>query len=186
MSAYYLAKHIVMTIAELPQIIVFSLLTYYLIGFQAVASKFMIYTTLLILGNIAAMTLVSFISIICVSQELSCVVVAFSFEITRMYGGWFPSPVQLQNFHKGWHFFSDVDYVKYIFFGVVLNEYTGLDLQCRTTELQAGKCLITHGEQILAQYGYDNFTISYCVGVLVGIISVYMFLSYLSLKLIKV
>lgn len=185
-SAYYLSKHIVTTLGELPQLIIYCLLTYYLIGYQPIASKFVIYATFLTLGNIAAMTVTSFISIICVSKELACVIIAFTLELTRMYGGFFVSPIQLQDLNKGWYFFSDVNYVKYIYFGIALNEYTGLDLTCRTSELNAGLCPVTHGEQILHQYGYDQFTIKFCMGMLVCIILVYMFLSYLSLKFIKI
>eukprot|EP01038_Epipyxis_sp_PR26KG_P006990 gene6990-9552_t len=183
-SAYYLAKSSVEAIAETPQILLYSIITYYLIGFQDVPRKFMTYAFFMFLTNLAATSLTNALCALFVSIELSTVIIAFSFEIMRMYGGWFLSPIQIRDYSQ-FDFFSATSYIKYGFFGVANNEYDGLKLHCLTSQLKSGKCPVTTGEQQLALYGYDIFPISTCIGVLIAMIVIYKFITYAGLKLIK-
>lgn len=183
-SAYYLAKSTVETILEIPQLIIFCLITYYEIGFREGGRHFMIYASFITLSNISATSLTNAISCLSVSIELTTVITAFTFEISRMYGGWFLNPLQIRQFKK-WQFFSATNYVKYAFFGIALNEFTDLPLECRPSELKNGKCPYTDGSQVLHVYGYDLFDMPFCCGMLILIILTYKIATYVALKYIK-
>mmetsp|Transcript_30251 Transcript_30251/g.43235 ORF Transcript_30251/g.43235 Transcript_30251/m.43235 type:complete len:209 (+) Transcript_30251:35-661(+) len=88
-SAYYLGKTTVEAIFYLPVLLVFSLITYYLIGFVNEPAHFIRYFVFLILTNNASIALANAISCVFVSIEMATVVTAFAFEITRLYGGWY-------------------------------------------------------------------------------------------------
>lgn len=185
MSAYFLAKTTVETIVEIPQLVIFTVMTYFLFGLRPGGNHFMIYAVFLVLGNIAAMALTHAISCLAVSVQLATVVIAFTMEISRLYGGWFLNPIQLRDF-KEWQFFSATAYVKYMFFGITLNEFTDLSLKCRPSELKKGVCPVTNGSQVTHQYGYDLFDIAFCIEMLVVIIIVYKIVAFLALKYIKI
>jgi hypothetical protein len=88
-SAYYLAKTTVEAIFQLPMLLTFSLITYYLINFVNDSRHFIVYFVLIILTNNAAVAMTNAISCVVVSIEMATVMTAFIFEINRLYGGWF-------------------------------------------------------------------------------------------------
>ena len=116
----------------------------------------------------------------CVTVEMSTVVLSLLFEVCRLYGGFFTSPLQLQDY-PNWRFADALSYIKYAFVGVALNELNGQDLVCDPGET----CKIMSGKQIAAAKGYDEYTIGFCAGILVLYIFGCRAIAYLALKFLR-
>ena len=117
----------------------------------------------------------------CVSVERSTVVLSFFFEVCRLYGGFFTSPLQLKS-HQGWAFADALSYIKYAFMGVALNELTDLKFECPAT----GSCPLPNGNTIIEQKGYDQYTVQFCAGILVLYIFGARVIGYIALRFVKV
>jgi hypothetical protein len=112
---------------------------------------------------------------------LSSIVLAFTFEICRLFGGFFASPTQIHAIPR-WRFIDALCYVKYVFVGIAINELTGLELSCDNPS----GCAITRGSQIMIANGYDQYTIGFCIGILFVLIVGTRFIAYLALRFIKI
>jgi ATP-binding cassette subfamily G (WHITE) protein 2 len=191
-SAYFVAKTIGDMIFQIIAPILYTCIVYYNIGFQSEASKFFIFMGFMILASMSATSISNMISCICVSIELSTIILAAVYEISRLYGGWFISPKLLFQF-PNWKFADSLSYIKYAFVGVSLNENDGLLITCGQSELDStNKCIIPPintppytGEAFNSYYGYDNYTISYCAGILIAYIIISRLIGYIALKYIK-
>ena len=184
-SSYFLAKSTVEVIFNVPFLIMFSLITYYRIGFREGASHVMIYTVILILADTAALSLTNAMSVLFVSIEVGTVANAFAFELVRYFGGWYVSPI-VQRQYPLWKFFNFCDYLHYAFMASTINEFKHLPLHCKKKQYNAkGVCPITDGSVVLAQYGYDQITLEEAIGYLILIIVIWRFISYLALRFIK-
>ena len=182
-SAYFVAKSISDTLFQIIAPIIFSCIVYPVIGYQKGADKFFIYMLFMILDTIAATSLATMLSCICVSIELTTVVMSVCFEISRLYGGFFISPAQMEEFPE-WEFADALSYIKYAYVGISVNELDGLELSCTPQEVAANKCIST-GEEYSEIKGYDQYTIPFCVGILLVMIFSYRVIGYLALRFIK-
>jgi ATP-binding cassette subfamily G (WHITE) protein 2 len=185
-SAYFAAKTAVDIITCSWSPTVFSIIVYWTIGYQPLASKFFIYWIFMVLDAIAALSLATAVTCICVSIEMSTVVLSLLLEISRLYGGFFTSPLQLSESFTEWRFADALSYLKYTFVGVALNELEGLTLTC--TEAQAAKggtSCYTTGEAFAEARGYDEYSIGFCAGILVVYIVGMRIVAYLGLRYIK-
>lgn len=182
-SAYFMAKTITDMLTQLWPPIIFTCIVYPEIGYQPVTHKFFIYMFFMILDTMAATSVATAVSCICVSVELTTVVLSGCFEIARLYGGFFTSPAQLLDY-PDWKFADALSYIKYAFVGIALNELGGLELSCTPEEIAKNKC-ISSGETIIEQKGYDEYQINFCAGILVVYIVGCRLLAYLALKFIK-
>ena len=191
-SAYFLSKTVADMVVQIIAPILFTCTAYPLVGFQNTGSKFMIFMAFMILDSFAATSLTNMISCLFVSIEMSTVVAAMAYEIVRLYGGWFISPL-LMSTYPDWKFADAVSYIKYAFVGVSLNENDGLVLTCLPTELVSGKCAMPpltgptfDGNAYNKFYGYNQYTINYCFGILVAFIVIARIIAYIALRTIKV
>ena len=191
-SAYFLSKTVADMVVQIIAPILFTCTAYPLVGFQNTGSKFMIFMAFMILDSFAATSLTNMISCLFVSIEMSTVVAAMAYEIARLYGGWFISPF-LMSTYPDWKFADAVSYIKYAFVGVSLNENDGLVLTCLPTELVSGKCTMPpltgptfDGNAYNNFYGYNQYTINYCFGILVAFIVIARIIAYIALRTIKV
>ena len=182
-SAYFVSKSVVDMLLQITGPLLFSILVYPLIGYRPDASKFFTYFAFMLLDCYSATALATAVSCICVSIELSTVVLSAIFEICRLYGGFFTSPAQLHD-HPNWKFADALSYIKYTFVGVALNELQDLPLSCTAAEIAAKTC-VDNGNIIIAQKGHDEYTIPMAAGILVFFIVGCRFLGYLGLRFIK-
>lgn len=182
-SAYFLAKSLVDILSVSWGPSVFCAIVYPTIGYQNDASHFFIYWIFMVLDSLAALSLATCVSCCCVSVEMSTVVLSVLLEISRLYGGFFTSPLQLKEFPE-WRFADALSYLKYTFVGVALNELTGLELTCTAAEVAANTC-ITSGETIIKSKGYDEYTIGFCAGILVVYIVGLRIISFIALRVIN-
>ncbi len=133
------------------------------------------------LGSMAATALATAVTCVARTVELSTVILGLCFEICRLYGGFFTSPTQINTpEYAKWKWLDALSYIKYSFVGVALNELNGLEFTCPD-----GNCLITSGEQVSAQKGYDEYNIPFCAGILVVYIIVCRCIGYMGLKVVK-
>ena len=102
-SAYFIAKTCIDFLTTAWGTILFCTIVYPTIGYQRSISKFFIYCFLMLLDTNAALSLATVISCLCVSLELSTVVLSLLLELSRLYGGFFTSPKQLDLFDQ-WRF----------------------------------------------------------------------------------
>jgi len=199
-SAYFVAKTVADMSVQLVSPVIFTIIVYPVIGFAPTASQFFLFMMFMVLDSSAATSLTSMISCLCVGIELSTVVAAGAYEISRLYGGWFISPAQI-SLYPDWRFADALSYIKYAFVGVSLNENRNLLLTCLPSEMTnsvvagvtVSKCVIAplnkapySGAAYNEYYGYDEYTIGYCAGLLVVFIVGCRVVAYLGLRFIKV
>ena len=182
-SAYFAARSVVDFVSTLWGTTLFCAIVYPTIGYQPGASKFFTYWIFMVLDTNAALSLATMISCLCVTIELSTVVLSLLLEITRLFGGFFTSPKQLLDY-PNWQFADALSYLKYVFVGVAINEMSGLEYTCTAKEIAASKC-VQKGEATMADKGYDMYTVDYCAGILVVYIVGCRIVAYLALRFIK-
>eukprot|EP01034_Spumella_vulgaris_P039627 gene39627-48969_t len=158
-SAYFSAKSFVDITTSLWSPILFSCIVYFAIGYQPVTRKFFIFMMFQILDMVAATSLATAVTCICVSVELSTIAVSCLFEMCRLYGGYYSSPAQIDIPRmQSWKFADGLSYIKYAFVGIALNELDGLDISCAPGKT----CQYTHGADIAHDKGYDEYTMGFC------------------------
>jgi ATP-binding cassette subfamily G (WHITE) protein 2 len=181
-SAYFLAKISVDFLAQALYPVLFSCIVYWMVGLQASAGKFFLFVMFITLCSLSATSAALMVATICRTTSLAVNVLPFLLEVARLFGGYFLSPANLQP----WFLWLDViGYVKMSYIGVSLNELSGLQLSCTSTQLVNGTCPVTSGEQIIQQLGLTSYSIPMCAGVLLAYIVVFRFIAFLALKLIK-
>lgn len=155
----------------------------------------------MILASASATSMSNMLSCMCVSIEMSTVVLAAAYEICRLYGGWFISPA-LMSTYEAWRFADALSYIKYAFVGISINEDDGLLVTCLPAERTppfapgpetAANCKISplttppyNGNNYNQYYGYDQYTMGYCAGILIVYIVGCRLIAYLCLRFIKV
>lgn len=179
--AYFTAKSLVDTVVLIWQPMLFSCIVYTRFNLQDDAKKFFIFMAFMMLCSMAATALATAVTCIALTVELSTVILSLFFEVCRLYGGFFTSPKQLDAPELAkWKWLDAISYIKYAFVGVALNELTDLEFTC-----PSGTCDITSGEQVSALKGYDEYSVTFCAGILVLYIAVCRFIGYMGLKFIK-
>jgi len=192
-SEYFTAKSATdLLVFSIPPMI-FSIIAYPTMGFQMTLDKFFLFLLFMVLDTLAAVSMATLISCVCVSIEMSAVVLAACYELTRMFGGWFIPPAMLAQY-PAVTFFDALSYIKYTFIGVSITENEGLELECSKVELNSkGQCIIPPlmsgpytGDRFSQYYGYSTFTIQQCIAALMLYIFCARVLSYLALRFIKI
>lgn len=182
-SSYFMAKTAKDFATNIWQPILFTCIVYFLIGYQIRADKFFLYMMFMVLDTFAATSLATAVTCCFVSIEMSTVVLASLLEMSRLYGGFFTSPLQLLQ-APDWKFADALSYLKYAFVGVALNELQGLELTCTASDIAKQSCYTT-GEQIIEAFGYDQYSIGFLAGILSVFIVGCRVVAFLGLKYIK-
>eukprot|EP01119_Soliformovum_irregulare_P025420 TRINITY_DN9410_c0_g1_i1.p1 TRINITY_DN9410_c0_g1~~TRINITY_DN9410_c0_g1_i1.p1 ORF type:complete len:618 (-),score=179.97 TRINITY_DN9410_c0_g1_i1:44-1897(-) len=181
-SAYFLSKSIIELVPLIVFPAVFSTVVYWLVGFQPVAGKFFLFMFFIILTNAAATSMALMISAICRTTSFAVTVLPMALELCRLFGAFFLAPINLP---IGFVWIDALSYVKWAYVGISLNELSGLELTCKETDLKAGVCPITTGEQTMKTLGLDKFHIGECIGALFAIIIGFRIIAFLALRYIK-
>eukprot|EP01113_Clastostelium_recurvatum_P040178 TRINITY_DN6221_c1_g2_i1.p1 TRINITY_DN6221_c1_g2~~TRINITY_DN6221_c1_g2_i1.p1 ORF type:complete len:672 (-),score=98.76 TRINITY_DN6221_c1_g2_i1:16-2031(-) len=183
-SAYYVAKICAEMLLQVTSPIIFSIIVYFLIGLEPIASKFFIFMFFMILCSLTATSVALFISAVCRTTTLAVSILPVALEIARLFGGFFLSPKNLPSYFS---WLDALSYAKYSYVGIALNELQGLVIHCTQAQLDAagGKCPITRGEQTIASLGLDKLSIGLCAGVLVLMIVFFRVGAYVAIRFIK-
>jgi len=135
-SAYFLSKVAVDSFFQLIAPITFTAVTYPVINLSTVTyDKAGIYLGFQMLLNNAAVALSNMCSCLCVSIELSTVVLSMFMEFARLYSAFFVSPLALDGFPI-WSFWDQTSYMKFAYTGLVVNQYSGMSYYCTPAQLQ--------------------------------------------------
>ena len=171
-----------------------SVISYFLINLRPGASAFFTFVMWLFLNLLAAESLVVFFSSLFPSFVASLALVAFANGLWMSVGGFLVQPTILNDFYL--YVFHYWDYQKWVFEGMMVNEFatrvyqcakgTGPDSACTCmwqTEL-ADQCQIA-GQGVLDQYGYRPGHMGRNVGIMLAIIFGYRVAAWLMLQLRK-
>lgn len=180
-SAYYMAKIAADTLLQFTSPIIFSVIVYWLVGFQADAGKFFIFTAFMILCSLAATSIALFISAVCRTTTLAVSVLPMALEVARLFGGYFMPPATIPKYFE---WLDALSYAKYTYVGVALNELTDLTLSCTDAQKNAaGVC--PGGEVTMANLGLDKLTVPICASILVCMVVLFRVGAYLAIRYIK-
>lgn len=184
--------------------LLFSVISYWLSNFQPTAPAFFTYLLWLFLDLLAAESLVVLLTSLFPSFVVSLALVAFANGLWMSVGGFLVSPQVLNVFYRyGFHYW---DYQKWVFEGMMVNEFAGRVYQCAPLRLPpaamgteddalgsssgcscmyptalADQCLIA-GQGVLDQYGYEPGHLGRNVGILLGIVLGYRVAGWVVLK----
>lgn len=183
-SAYFLARSISDLCVQLLGPIVFCIIVYPMIGYEAKADKFFVMMFTLMLDCACATGLATMISCYCVNLNLTTVVLSMAMEICRVYDGFFIPPILMQDI-AAWRWADMLSYLKYCFLAGVIYQLRGLEFECTDQEIRDDKCNVTRGEQVMEARGYDRYTVEGCVAAAFGFMIGYRVIAYLGLKYIK-
>jgi len=184
LPAYFLSR----TCVELPFKIVFPIIggtiIYWVIGFQDVASKYVIMVVTMVILENCGTALGIFVASFFAEIAVALAVVPMLLMPLMIFSGFFvnsgTSPAFLQ-------WIKYISPMKYAFVALIKNEFTGLTFSCPVAvngTASAGKplCPYQHGEQIIGVLGFDDQgTIAVNLIVLTGMYFVLLILAYFAL-----
>lgn len=189
-TGLYSASHLVLSnfLIGLPPLFLialgFSAISYYLSNFNPSAGAFFTWVMWVFLDLVAAESLVVVVGSLAPNFVVALALVAFANGLWMCVNGFMVQPTVLNVFYK--YVFSYWDYQKYVFEGMMVNEFSGRSYGCGAgcrclyeTGL-AAECRID-GQGVLDQFGYRGGYLGKNVGIMVGIIAGYRLVAWLVL-----
>lgn len=162
----------------------FSAVSYWLSNFRPAADAFFTWVMWVFLDLVAAESLVVFVAAACPTFVVALALVAFANGLWMCVNGFMVQPTLLNAFYR--YVFSYWDYQRYVFEGMMVNEFSGRAYGCGEacrcmyeSELEE-QCLVA-GEGVLAQYGYEAGHMGRNVGIMIAIIAGYRIAGWLVL-----
>ncbi|KAH8650461.1 P-loop containing nucleoside triphosphate hydrolase protein [Ilyonectria robusta] len=168
--------------------VVFSVISYWLCNFHPTAEAFFTWIMWLFLDLLAAESLVVFVASLFPSFVISLALVAFANGLWMSVSGFMIPLTILNPFYK--YVFSYWDYQKYVFEGMMINEFSdrvydcGEGCRCMYDSPLADRCKID-GQAVLDQYGYETGHTGRDVGIMISIIFGYRLASWIVLRVRK-
>lgn len=183
-SAYFVARTIADVCFQIWPPILFSIIAYPNIGYQNSVDKFFIYTVFMALSTLCATSLATLISCVCVSLDLSTVVLSVAFETSRLFAGLFIPPRDMLDYPQ--FIWADMlSLFKYSCIGVYLNEFRNLPLTCTNQEEKDNCCFFKDGNDVISTLEYDQYSIGSCIGSMIALYIGFRFLAYVALRYFK-
>lgn len=169
-------------VVQMVRPIVFSGVAYWMVGFQPLKGKFLIFTGFMVLCQLCATSLGLMISALCCTTDLSLTVLPTVLELNQLFGGFLLSP---KNLPKYFVWLDTLSYVKYTYIGVSLNELEGLQITCLPTELVNGVCQAPSGQQTISDLGLSYLKPRDCALIIILFILVTQVVAYLGIRFLK-
>jgi hypothetical protein len=168
--------------------ILFSVVSYWLSNFRPTAEGFWMWVLYLFLDLLAAESLVVLVASLAPIFVLALAVTAFANGLWMSVGGFLVPLTRLNVFWK--YVFSYIDYQRYVFEGMMVNEFEDRTYDCDVlpdggcqcmyvTDL-ADQCKID-GTGVLDTYGYKTGRHGKYIGIIIGIIAGYRLFGLLAL-----
>ncbi|KAJ0116349.1 hypothetical protein J7T55_007328 [Diaporthe amygdali] len=189
-TGLYSASHLVLSnflIGVPPLFLIalgFSAISYFLSNFNPAPAAFFTWVMWVFFDLLAAEGLVVVIGSLAPNFVVALALVAFANGLWMCVNGFMVQPTVLNVFYK--YVFSYWDYQKYVFEGMMVNEFSGRSYGCGDgcrcmyqTEL-ADECRIA-GQGVLDQFGYRDGYLGKNVGIMIGIIVGYRVAAWLVL-----
>lgn len=183
-SAYFTARTIADLCFQIWPPIIFSIIAYNIIGYQDSVDKFFIYLVFMVLSSLCATSLATMLSCICVSIDLTTVVLSVAFETSRLFAGLFIPPADMAEYPQ-FVWVDALSLFKYSCIGVYLNEFSGLPLTCTPQQISQNTCTFTSGNDVIETLEYDQYTIGGCIGSMIALYFGFRLIAYLALRYLK-
>ncbi|KAG9241223.1 P-loop containing nucleoside triphosphate hydrolase protein [Calycina marina] len=168
--------------------VLFSVVAYWLSGFEPTANAFFMWIMWLFLDLVAAESLVVLMSSLMPNFVVALTLTAFANGLWMSVGGFLVPPSILNDF---WYYgFSFIDYQRWVFQGMMVNQFQNqtyscdADCNCIYQTALASECKIA-GSGVLEEYGYKTGLNGTWVGILIGIIAGYRLLGWAALAFRK-
>lgn len=166
--------------------LIFSIVTYFMCNFRHSAIGFWYYVMWLFLDLVAAESMTIFMCSVFPNFVVSLSLTAFANGLWMSVGGFLVSQKVLNVF---WYYtFYWIDYQRYVFQGMMFNEFServyrcNSECYCMYNSPLASQCKIA-GNAVLQNLGYGEYKKGLWAGILIVLIFVYRFGSYILLKL---
>lgn len=177
-TAYYLAK----MIADLPfQVVyptIFSIITYWMIGFQPTFSRFIQYIVILFLCSLCGGSLGLTMSTLAPDASVAGALIPVVLIPFMIFGGF------IANFDTIPVFFIWVPYISFIKWGfeaLVLNEFRGLTFTCTEQQRIGGQCPFRTGEDTINYLRMEDASMLASYLVLTGMVLFLRLVAYLAI-----
>ncbi|KAL1875208.1 hypothetical protein Daus18300_003279 [Diaporthe australafricana] len=189
-TGLYSASHLVLSnflIGVPPLFLIaigFSAISYFLSNFNPAPAAFFTWVMWVFLDLLAAEGLVVVVGSLAPNFVVALALVAFANGLWMCVNGFMVQPTVLNVFYK--YVFSYWDYQKYVFEGMMVNEFSGRSYgcgdgcRCMYETRLAAECRID-GQGVLDQFGYRDGYLGKNVGVMLGIIAGYRIVAWLVL-----
>jgi hypothetical protein len=161
--------------------VLFSVIAYWLSNMTPSAVAFFTWIMWLFLDLVAAESLVVLLSSLFPNFVVALALIAFANGLWMSVGGFLVAPNVLNVFWK--YVFHYIDYQKYVFQGMMVNEFSrrdytcGAGCHCMYDSPLARECKID-GDAVLDVYGYRTGRLGTDVGIMIGIIAVYRLMGW--------
>jgi len=172
-TSFFLSK----IFAELPfqilYVTLFSVIVYWMVGFQKHFDNFIIFWVVLILVDQVGESFALLLGIGASNGAVAVSLVPIAIVPFMIFSGY------LLNTDKTPPYFIWIEYIsffRYAFRALTINEFKHIEFHCRDSELIGGICPVPNGTVILEELNFDNDTIALNIGVLI--------IMYVALRLI--
>jgi len=182
-SPYYIAKSFSELPGQLIFPIVFSCISYWMIGLNPDPERFLVFIGIMLLLNFISVSLGIAISAGSPSITAANVLGPVILVIFMLFGGFF---INLSSIPVYFIWLQYSSFIKYCFIALMRNEFEGLTFTCTSSQLiQPGNiCPVTTGVEALQNYGMDSsdLTVTSCSLIILGMALFYRLLGYILLR----
>ena len=174
--SYFLAKAGAEMLWKLPFPIIFTLIVYFLIGFQPLASAFFRYLAVIIISYWTGMGVAMFVSAIAKVASVASLVMPLVMETARLFASYFAPQADLP---PGIRWISYISYIFYSFNAIAHSEMNDLLIDCSPEP-----CIKTRAVEQLYQRGqYLDYNQS--IGILVVYMGISLALAYFFVRILR-
>jgi len=176
-SAYFFSKTLVETPLSIIFPLIFTLICYWMIGFQNTAEKFAIFLVTLIIYVTTAGSLMISIGSVSPSLEVATILAPVTLVIFLLFGGFYVNNASIPNYYIWLKYIS---FFRYGFSILTYNEFSGLNFTCPTND---PNCVLLYptGESFLQFNDLENVNILEDLLILVAMIVVYRLIAFIAL-----
>eukprot|EP00762_Andalucia_godoyi_P008164 ANDGO_07428.mRNA.1 ABC transporter G family member ARB_01379 len=173
-------------ITDLPFQIIFpclyGVIVYWMVGFQDTASKFFTFLGGVILLSNVGSSVGFLLAVSAPDPDAAISLLPFVMISAMVFGGLFINTSSVPVYFLP---FQMISYIKWGFEGLSINEFEGLSLHCKSSQVVNGQfCPVTSGKQVLDSLAFDSSTVALAFGILLAEFFVFRLLSFLVLSII--
>eukprot|EP00762_Andalucia_godoyi_P003414 ANDGO_04254.mRNA.1 ABC transporter G family member 1 len=180
--SFFLSK----AISDLPFQIIFpclyGVIVYWMVGFQDTPSKFFTFLGGVILLSNVGSSVGFLLAVSAPDPDAAISLLPFVMISAMVFGGLFINTSSVPVYFLP---FQMISYIKWGFEGLSINEFEGLVLHCKSSQIVYGQfCPVTSGEQVLDSLAFDSSTVALAFGILLAEFFVFRILSFLVISVI--
>lgn len=178
-SSYFMSK----TLVEAPLLLIFpllfSLVAYYMVGYQKSIDKFGIFVADMVVFVAVAASLYLALGCASPSLEVANILAPITTVLFLLFGGFYVNSNNIPIYYQWIHYIS---FFKYGYEILVKNEFTGLTFTCKDSEKNGGLCPIPNGETQIKLLGMEDVSIYQNFVIMLAMVLAYRVLAMFCLK----